>query len=91
MLSATRGGVRISEGSTALQLRTLDAALVSLEYKTAFPNPVRKTIDGGRLGQNCYVNLINNFWTTNYPNWYPFQAGDGNATFRFVLNFGEEF
>jgi hypothetical protein len=63
-------GVRISSGQTALQLRTLDAALVSLEYKTALPNPVRKVLDGGRVAQNAYVNLCNNFWTTNYPNWY---------------------
>ena len=111
------GGVKISSGATALQLRTFDAALVSLEYKSAFPSPVRQILDSGRLAQNAYVyvNLCNNFWTTvihsshlsvliyygnafintdlvqlfqNYPNWYPFMAGDQDASFRFQLVLG---
>eukprot|EP01052_Picozoa_sp_SAG31_P031213 SAG31_NODE_3284_length_4464_cov_5.447194_3_plen_432_part_00 len=82
------GGVQISSGQTALRLRTFDAALVSLEYKTAFPSPVHKILDAGRVSQNAYVNLCNNFWTTNYPNWYPFMDGDENSTFRFELILG---
>lgn len=59
------GGVRISNGSTALQLRSKDAAIISLEYKTAFPDPVHKILDVGTVAQSAYVNLQNNFWTTN--------------------------
>ena len=44
----------------------------------------------GLVAQNAYVNLINNFWTTNYPNWYPFTTdeGDSDAAFRFTLTLG---
>lgn len=67
----------------------LKAALLSLEYKTAFPSPVHTELDGGRKAENAYVCLSNNFWTTNYPNWYPFMDGDSDATFRFVIRLGQ--
>ena len=78
------GGVSWTDQQT-VRLRTKDAALVSLEYKTAFPFPVNTTV--GRGPQAVYVNLANNFWTTNYPNWYPFISGDEDSTFRFELAF----
>ena len=50
---------------------------------------MQHVLDDGRVAQSAYVNLINNFWTTNYPNWYPFMAGDQDAVFRFTLTLGE--
>ena len=38
----------VSFRPTALRLESLDAALVSLEYKTAFPDPVRRTLGDGQ-------------------------------------------
>jgi len=59
------GSVSISAGETVFRLTTLDAALLSLEYKTAFPNPVCRDLDVGLKAENAYVCLSNNFWTTN--------------------------
>eukprot|EP01050_Picozoa_sp_SAG11_P004240 SAG11_NODE_265_length_11509_cov_26.341455_5_plen_639_part_00 len=56
------GGVSWSDEGT-LKLRSKDAALFSLEYKTAFPYPVNKSLDVGATA--VYANLCNNFWTTN--------------------------
>ncbi len=46
-------------------LRTLDAAIVALEYKSALPEHVNATVDRhGVSSQAAYINLCNNFWTT---------------------------
>ena len=50
---------------SGLGLRTLDAAIVALEYKSALPEHVNTTVDEeGVASQAAYVNLCNNFWTT---------------------------
>ena len=75
-------------GGVAVGVRSLDAAVVALEYKSALPEHVNRTVDDtGVQAASAYVNLINNFWTTNYPNWYPFSVGEGDedAVFRFEL------
>jgi hypothetical protein len=47
-------------------VRTLDAAVVALEYKSALPEHVNRTVDdSGLSAASAYVNLCNNFWTTN--------------------------
>ena len=84
------GGIRWTESGT-VALRTLDAALVSLEFEDALPDPVNRTIDDGAAGRSAYVCLSNNFWTTNYPNWQPFTTGigDEDAVFRFELELAD--
>ena len=47
-----------------VSIRTLDAAVVALEYKSALPEHVNATVDDGASSQAVYVNLCNNFWTT---------------------------
>eukprot|EP01043_Picozoa_sp_COSAG02_P014526 COSAG02_NODE_601_length_19715_cov_445.701315_13_plen_429_part_00 len=49
----------------AIGLRTIDAAIVALEYKSALPEHVNTTVDEhGASSQAAYINLCNNFWTT---------------------------
>jgi len=38
------GSAALGAGDKSFRLTTLDAALLSLEYKTAFPNPVHKVL-----------------------------------------------
>ena len=54
--TVARARVRVG-AVTALQLRSKDAAIISLEYKTAFPDPVHKVLDAGTVAQSAYVNL----------------------------------
>ena len=76
MIHATDNVVRLwsEEGAGLVQLRTIDAALVSVGDN-------RLLGDGGTpapLGADLYVNLFNNLWGTNFPLWI-----EGGSTFRF--------
>lgn len=48
-------------------LRTLDAAIVALEYKSALPEHVNRTVDeNGASSPAAYINLSNSFWTAKW-------------------------
>lgn len=76
VIHATDGLVHIvpAEGDDLVQLRTIDAALVSVGDN-------RLLGDGGApapLGADLHVNLFNNLWGTNFPLWI-----EGQSAFRF--------
>lgn len=48
----------------------------------------RRRVRSAVLLRPSYFFLLR-FRTTNYPNWYPFAAGDQDATFRFVIQLGQ--
>lgn len=78
-----------SSAGSVLQILTVDAPLVS-PMTTAFPwgNPLPYPMDPITTDPFGFaVNLVNNIWTTNYPEWYPFAdgVGDEDATFRLSL------
>ena len=84
-------GVRVGSGGgeegdekLQLQIRTLDAGLVSPGKKTPFPT-VHELPD---MEAGMHFNLINNIWGTNYVMWFPYDASDANMRFRFVVKAG---
>ncbi|CAL5218578.1 g272 [Coccomyxa viridis] len=64
-----------------LQIRTLDAALVSPGEATPFPVVDRKP----DMSKGMTFNLGNNIWGTNYVMWQPYMPHSGNQRFRFEI------
>jgi hypothetical protein len=72
-------------GRAVLNIRSLDAALVSPGKPTPFP-----IVDAAPdLSQGMHFNLHNNVWGTNYVMWWPYQTGEGTIRFRFVVTVEE--
>ena len=64
-VSSNEGSDANDGRSPSTALRTLDAAIVALEYKSALPEHVNRTVDeNGASSPAAYINLCNNFWTT---------------------------
>ncbi len=79
LLHAVDAGVSYTDGGGGLRLDTLDAPLVApglpslLEFHNGQPG----------VSEGVHVNLFNNVWGTNFPQWF----GE-DARFRFQLRFG---
>ena len=77
-LHATTGEVRYDDGETRVSLRSLDAPLVApghpalLQFDDQLPD----------LAGGMHFNLLNNQWTTNFPQWY-----EDDGLFRFVVEY----
>ena len=80
-LHAVGAGVRYRDETDELLIETIDAPLVAiggpalLEFRNDLP----------QADQGIHINLYNNVWGTNFPQWY-----DDDARFRVVcrLNTG---
>ncbi|EFN55987.1 hypothetical protein CHLNCDRAFT_145354 [Chlorella variabilis] len=70
-----------ADGRRRLHIRSLDAAVVSPGRHTPFPS---LSVPPELLYGASYC-LSNNIWGTNFPMWFPYQTGDANMRFRFVL------
>ena len=64
------------DGDHRLEITTQDAPVVALGVRS----PLNFSKDLPDLQQGAHVNLFNNAWGTNYPQW----AG-GNWRYRFTL------
>jgi hypothetical protein len=82
-LHAVQSGVRYREGCDLheFMLQTLDAPLVSV----GAPSLYDFTNKQPPLSQGMHVNLWNNVWGTNFPQWT-----DEDARFRFVVSLGRQ-
>ena len=89
------GYVRYTGREGSMTLHPTDAPIVSMGLLSPFPTPGRyygRPIDSGLRGlmeKGVHVNLHNNVWNTNYPEWYPFVPGDADSRFRFALSVRE--
>ena len=84
------GGALWQGGGGSLKIKSLDAGLVCLGYESAFPTDGRPMVAlNGSAAEPLFISLHNNFWTTNYPNWYPWTTNpeDANGRYRFELDF----
>ncbi|KAL3138964.1 hypothetical protein ABBQ32_005773 [Trebouxia sp. C0010 RCD-2024] len=64
-----------------LNIRSLDAALVSPGEPIPFPNPNARP----DLHKGMAYNLANNIWGTNYIMWQPYEQEQERMRFRFLL------
>ena len=64
--------------------QSLDCPFVSLGYITPFPQPYTN-FTSMEHARNVSWGIVNNAWFTNYPQSYPFVAGDENIQSRFRL------
>ena len=71
------------EGSLAVA--PLDAPIVSMGLLSPFPTPGDNTSLPSLMAGGVHVNVQNNIWNTNYPQWYPFVRDDADARYRFEL------
>ncbi|KAK9821791.1 hypothetical protein WJX81_004092 [Elliptochloris bilobata] len=65
-----------------LQIRSLDAALVSPGKRTPFPNLDPAAVD---MSQGVSFCLSNNIWGTNYVMWTPYGKQSPTMRFRFEI------
>ncbi|BDA48441.1 hypothetical protein COCOBI_12-1200 [Coccomyxa sp. Obi] len=82
-----KGVLVTGTGSAAweqLNVRTLDAILVSPGEPTPFPN-VRHPPD---MSKGVAFNLANNIWGTNYVMWQPYVEQGATMRFRFEIRAG---
>ena len=71
------------EGS--LSVVPLDAPIVSMGLLSPFPTPGDNSSLPSLMAGGVHVNVQNNIWNTNYPQWYPFVVDDADARYRFEL------
>jgi len=76
-LHAVDRGVSYGDAHGRLSIDTLDAPLVA----PGAPSLLQWTNEQPALDKGMHVNLYNNVWGTNFPQWY-----DEDATFRFVIH-----
>ncbi|MDT8306243.1 MAG: DUF5054 domain-containing protein [Anaerolineae bacterium] len=77
-LHAVGTGALYDDGNHRLTIETLDAPLIA----PGEPSLLRFDSEPPALQQGMHVNLYNNIWGTNFPQWY-----DEDARFRFALHF----
>jgi len=75
-LHAVDRGVSYDDAHGRLSIETLDAPLVAMGEPTLLNFPNQQLA----LDKGIHVNLYNNVWGTNFPQWY-----DDDAAFRFVI------
>eukprot|EP01083_Nonionella_stella_P005891 17007_1 len=77
---------RFNGNKNTIEIYSLDAALSAFvpNGSTEFTDLVTPFIPSD-LNQGVSFALSNNFWGTNYPQWYPFDANDANQTYRFNI------
>jgi len=76
-LHAVDRGVSYGDAHGCLSIDTLDAPLVA----PGAPSLLQWMNERPALDKGMHVNLYNNVWGTNFPQWY-----DEDATFRFVIH-----
>jgi len=76
-LHAVDRGVSYGDAHGRLSIDTLDAPLVA----PGAPSLLQWMNERPALDKGMHVNLYNNVWGTNFPQWY-----DEDATFRFVIH-----
>jgi hypothetical protein len=95
-LEVVDGGAKslhgISPGGPALQLArqgqhqmlvtSMDAGVVRFDTPYPTPTPIFRQPD---VAQGAHFGLHMNTWNTNYPFWWPYQAANASAVFRFEL------
>jgi hypothetical protein len=78
------GGVRVQQAAgarAALQVLSPDAPLATFGDPSIFPVPTARGAADPAFGLTLM--LMNNLWSTNYPFWQPWKAGDENIRWRF--------
>ena len=75
-----------SESIPKFSIESIDASIAgfipeSMDVLTPFPIPFEKSNVTTSVG----FNLVNNIWGTNFPEWYPFDDNNINATYRFKV------
>jgi hypothetical protein len=78
-MHAVTNHVRYQDGRGSFQLTTLDAPVVAVESRS----PLDFSPELPDLQQGFHINLFNNAWGTNYPQW----AG-GDWVYRFTIAAG---
>lgn len=81
-----RWGLPSSQNSFCV--KSIDAGLISIGIRSAFPIPMHPLAPGLVSSGPLFLNLFNNFWSTNYPQWYPFQKQDINSRYRIEISIG---
>jgi len=80
-LHAVDRGVSYGDAHGRLSIDTLDAPLVA----PGAPSLLQWTNERPALDKGVHVNLYNNVWGTNFPQWY-----DEDAAFRFTISVASE-
>jgi len=78
------GCVRSVFGKNEIRIYPLDVSVASfmpLGFST-FTDIVTPFVESVE-SHGCALSLFNNFWGTNYPQWYPFDPNDANQAYRF--------
>ena len=78
------GGVHVQQAAgagAALQVLSPDAPLATFGDPSIFPVPTARGSADPAFGLSLM--LMNNLWSTNYPLWQPWKAGDENIRWRF--------
>ncbi len=75
-MHAVTSRLACNDGSRQLEITTLDAPVVALGSRS----PLNYSADLPDLQQGVHINLFNNAWGTNYPQW-----ACGNWRYRFTL------
>ena len=76
-MHAVSGAVQYRDGGSALEIRSLDAAMVAIGDRS----PLNFSLDQPSPAGGLHFGLFNNAWGTNYPQWR-----GGNWTYRFTLS-----
>lgn len=74
-----------SIGSHSLRVTSFDAGICDIGRSSPSAIPTPFTNPDLRFGAS--VNLFNNIWGTNFPEWYPYLEEDSNSKFRFQITF----
>jgi hypothetical protein len=69
-------------------ISTLDAGVVLIGNTSPLPIPLQQGSNSHVRG--AAVNLLNNAWGTNFPQWYPFEEQDTTGYFDIFVEFGSE-
>lgn len=76
VMHAVSEDIRYVEESNMFQLSTLDAPVVSLDRRSS----LNFSLDSPDLKSGFHINLFNNAWGVNYPQWC-----EGDWSYRFIL------
>ena len=79
-------GFEYAFGGERIRIRSVDAGIAITGKPTGFPCP----FDTPDLTYGISTMLVNNLWGVNYIMWYPFEEGDENLLFRYVIEVGKE-
>eukprot|EP01090_Pellita_catalonica_P011857 TRINITY_DN2446_c0_g1_i1.p1 TRINITY_DN2446_c0_g1~~TRINITY_DN2446_c0_g1_i1.p1 ORF type:complete len:760 (-),score=113.06 TRINITY_DN2446_c0_g1_i1:691-2970(-) len=78
------GGVKLTDATKTIVLRSRDVAVVNPGRPDGFPTPMATHPS---LSEGMHFVLVQNIWDTNYIMWFPFVEQDKNLQYRFDVLF----